>query len=108
MDLVELLTVTEHFLLQDRGVVVVPDFAVPAGGWKNCSQTVIIMTPDGRSLDATARLEVWHFNIRDPAVPMEKRWRLVVSFPTLTKQDVPIGCKVMIPRSLENTMQLRQ
>jgi uncharacterized protein with HEPN domain len=99
--LVELLTVADHFHLQHHGVVVKPDFALPAGGWKSCSKTVVIVTPDGRNHEATARLEIWHFNIRDPAVSAEERWGLVVSFPTMTKAEIPIGSKILIPQSLE-------
>ena len=43
-DLVELLTVTERFQL-DNGLVVVPDFS-PPNGWKNRSETVTIVLPD--------------------------------------------------------------
>lgn len=108
MDLVELLTVADHFEIQGRGVVVVPDFAPPDGRWKNFSQTLVIITPDGRNHEATAHLQLSHFLIRDPAVSVEKRWRVVVSFPTLTKEEVPIGSKVMVPQSLKNAMQLGQ
>lgn len=102
--LVELLTVADHFQLQHHDVVVLPDFMPPAGGWKTCSQTVSVVTPDGQRREATARLAVWHFNIRDPEASMEKRWRLVVSFPGMSKEDLPIGSKIMVPQLLKAAM----
>jgi hypothetical protein len=101
MDEVELLTVVDHFQLQSRGLVVVPDFDVPARGWKDCAQPAIIVTPDGRSHEAMAHLSAWHFHISDSAVTAAKRWRLVVYFPTQTKEEVPIGSKIMVSRSLK-------
>jgi hypothetical protein len=105
MDLVELLTVSDHFQLQRIGLVVVPDFSAPPG-WKPRSETVMIVTPDGQSQEATARIEVWHAEIRDPAVPADRRWRLVVSFPEMTKERVPIGSRIMASQALRAAMRV--
>src|SRR5262245_60891245 len=91
-DLVELLTVAERFQLHD-GLVVVPDFSVP-DGWKNRSETVTIELPDRKPRAAKASLAVAHFRIPDPAASSDKCWRVVVSLPAMTKEDVPIGSKV--------------
>jgi hypothetical protein len=104
-DLVELLTVAERFQLSN-GLVVVPDCSVP-GGWRNRSETVTIVLPDGRHRSATASLLVAHFHIPDPAASIDKRWRLVVSFPMMTMVDVPIGSKVTVPLSLRVAILLR-
>jgi|SRR6476661_3585614 hypothetical protein len=104
MDLVELLTVADRFQLSSS-LVLVPDFSVPKG-WKPRSETVVIVKPNGESREATACLAVTHFNIRDPAVSAERRWRLVMSLPTMTKDEVPIGSKIMAPQSLRASMQL--
>jgi hypothetical protein len=104
-DLVELLTVAERFQL-NYGLVVVPDFSVP-DGWKNRSETVTIVLPDGKHRVARASLAVAHFRIPDSAASSDKRWRLVVSFPTMTEEDVPIGSKVMVPLSLRAAIQPR-
>jgi len=58
------------------------------------------------SREATACLAVTHFNIRDPAASAERRRRLVVFLPSMTKEEVPIGSKVMAPQSLRASMQL--
>jgi hypothetical protein len=105
VDRVELLTVSDHFQLQGAGLVVLPDFSAPPG-WKPRSESLVIVTPGGESQEATARLEVWHAEIRDPAVPADRRWRLVVSFPELTKERIPVGSRIMGPQALRSAMQL--
>jgi len=102
-ELVELLTVAEHFQL-NNGLVVVPDFSVP-DGWRNRSENVTIVLPDGKRRTAKASLAAVHFRMPDPAASLDKRWRLVVSFPTMTKELVPIGSKVMVPVSLRSAIQ---
>jgi hypothetical protein len=91
IDLVELLTVADRFQLSS-GLVVVPDFSLPKG-WKARSETVAIVTPEGESRKILACLMATHFNIPDPTVSADRRWRLVVSLPTMTKEEVPIGTK---------------
>jgi hypothetical protein len=102
MDLVELLTVADRFQLSS-GLVVVPDFSLPRG-WKARSETVEIITPDGENRKTCACLMATHFNIPDPTVPADRRWRLVVSLPTMTKEEVPIGTKIMVAKSLKLEM----
>jgi hypothetical protein len=104
MDLVELLTVASHFQLQRRGLVIAPDFAAP-NTWKARSEEVVIRRPDGHERGALARIEVWHFEIRDPTISANHRWRLVVSLPALTKEDVPVGSKVMVTQILRAEME---
>jgi hypothetical protein len=103
-DLVELLTVADHFQLANRSVVVVPDFSLP-NGWKARSETVTIVLPVGKCREAKASLKVGHVNIPPAIGDEDRRWRLVVSFPTLTKEDVPIGSKVMVAVSLRAAIQ---
>jgi hypothetical protein len=98
MDLVELLTVAVRFQFADR-LLVLPDFSLP-NGWKPRSEAVVVVTPDGQRHEVEASLLVMHLNIRDPAASVDKRWRLQVYFPTLAKEEVPIGSKVMVPPSL--------
>jgi len=102
-DLVELLTVEERFQLS-TGLVVVPDFSVP-DGWKVRSEDVIVVLPDGKHREAKATLAVAHFRIPDPTASPDRRWRLVVTFPTMSKEDVPVGSKVMVPASLRAAIQ---
>jgi hypothetical protein len=101
--LVELLTVSDHFAME-RGLVVTPDFAPPVG-WKARSEPAVVVTPDGESREMTACLEVWHFEIRDPA-RADKRWRLVLLFPAAGNEDVPLGSKVMVSQQLKAAVDL--
>ena len=103
MELVELLTVADRFQLS-YDLVVTPDFAVPAKGWRPCSQTAILVTPEGRSFETTVGMAIAHFNISDRGAPEERRWRVVVSFPKLTKEEVPIGSKLMVSRTLKEAL----
>jgi len=95
--------VPERFQLSNR-LVVAPDFSAPQG-WKNRSETVTIVLPDGKHSEAKASLELAHFRIADPTASPERRWRLVVSFPTMTKEGLPKGSKVMVPKSLKAAIQ---
>ena len=99
VDLVGLLTVADRFQLSS-GLVVVPDFSLPSG-WKARSETVVIVTPDGESRKTAASLLSAHFRIPDPTVSADRRWRLVVSLPTMTKEEVPTGTKIMVPKALK-------
>jgi hypothetical protein len=49
-----------------------------------------------------ARLELWHFNIPDHKVAAQNGFAMVLSFPTLTKADISIGSRIMVPKSLWN------
>jgi len=100
----ELLTVADTFQLSHVGLTLMPDFAVPNGTWKSRSAPVVVITPDGQELETTAQFNMTHFNIPDPSVSVEKRWRVVISIPTLHKQQVPIGSRVMVSSEVKNAL----
>jgi hypothetical protein len=102
MDLVELLTVEQHYQFADR-LLVLPDFSMPLG-WKQRSDTVVVVTPNGQRRDVEANLWVIHLYTGDRSAPADKRWRLQVSFPTMCKEEVPIGSKIMVAPSLRAAM----
>lgn len=89
----ELLTVQEHFDITGRGLVLLPDFDVPKG-WKNQSEIVLVVAPDGTTRELAAHFELIHFNIRDPGIDANRRWRVSVSLPSASKAAVPIGSKI--------------
>lgn len=91
---IELLTVQEAFQLQGIGLAIVPDFSVPRAGWKDATYQVRVVKPNGQQIKADANFHVCHFNIPDPSVPLDKRWRVIVSFPSLTEDDLPAGSKI--------------
>jgi hypothetical protein len=97
---VELLTVQDHFDMTGRGLVLLPDFDVP-DGWRDRSDTVIVVTPDGERQEFLAHFSIVHFNISDPNVDSKGRWRVSVSLPTASKSTVPIGSKVLCESRLK-------
>jgi len=100
----ELLTVKHVFELQGIGLTVAPDFSIPKAGWKNGNHRVCVVKPNGEQLEADANFHVWHFNIRDPYAPLDQRWRVVISFLSLTKDDLPAGSRILGERTMAATL----
>jgi len=96
MTSIELLTISDYFQLPKIGLVLAPDFSLPRAGWTNFASEVVVERPDGSQLPTTAKFSQTHFLIKDPSVPIDKRWRITVSLPGLTKRDIPIGSKVLV------------
>ena len=89
--------VEERFQITDRGLVLAPDFSVPSKGtWKNFTTNIEVETEEGERKKFEANYWLSHFNIRDPSVPMDKRWRVVLNLPKAKKEDVPIGSKIFV------------
>ena len=102
MNAVELLTVEASFTLSEWGIVLVPDFPVP-DGWKDRTETVTVVQPNGEKYDATIRLSKAHFNIPDPRVSLEKRWRVVARLPNW-KKEVPVGSKILVSQEVRDAI----
>jgi hypothetical protein len=91
----ELLKVEDHFQLKNIGLTVVPDFSVPSKGkWNDFYTELKVLTPDGKESIQRAHIGTWHFNIRNPSVSIDKRWRVVISFPESDKESVPVGSTI--------------
>lgn len=99
-DIKLLLTVADRFQIDHLGLVLAPDFSVPGGNWSNQTHTLTIETPEGDRFDAESVFGLSHFNIRDPEVSIDRRWRVTVRLPQILKEQVPIGCKVFASPSL--------
>jgi hypothetical protein len=107
MQRVELITIEDTFWLAGNGVqllILRPDFSVPAGGWKDITQKVTIVTPDGNEIEATAEITLQHFNIREPEVSIDKRWRVGLYLTDAKKDDVPIGSKVLVSQVVRDAL----
>jgi len=96
----ELLTVEDRFMIERVGLVVVPDFSVPGNDWKPSEETVAIQRPDGITLEVVAKFSLSHFNIPDPDVPVDLRWRVTICILDRAKEDVPIGSKLLVRQEL--------
>ena len=90
-----LLTVEDCFLIEGRGVVILPDFPVPTG-WKNRTETVVVIKPDGQRYEAMAEFSMSHFRLLDPEAPIDKRWRVIVLLPGQKKEDLPAGSQILV------------
>src|SRR5262245_48431293 len=103
MERVELFTVVDTFQIPSLGLVVTPDFSVP-DRWKNVSDMVRIVTPDGHEFEALARFNMTHFNIPSSG-DVDRRWRIVVCFPKEKKDDVPVGSRIFVARELRTSLR---
>ena len=100
----ELLTVEQVFQLRGIGLTALPDFSVPKPGWKNGTRRVRVVKPNGEELEADANFHASHFKLLDPSAPLDKRWRVVISFPSLTKDDLPVGTAILCDRTIAATL----
>jgi hypothetical protein len=103
MSRVELLTVENSFQISGLGVVIIPDFSVP-DGWQHRKESVTVATPDGEQFEAIAQFNIWHFNIPDPEVSDDRRWRVVVLLPDRTKDELPAGSRIMVSPELRDAI----
>ena len=107
MERVELLTVEETFWLGRSGAMMLvlhPDFSVPKGGWKSIKEKVVIVRPNGCEIEATAEITLQHFNIKDPTVPIDKRWRVGLYLTDAKEEDAPIGSKILVSRGVRDAI----
>jgi hypothetical protein len=96
----ELLAVEATFTINRVGLVFMPDFPVPENDWKPSEETVTIQRPDGIMLETVARFNLSHFNIPNPAVSVDRRWRVTICILDRGKEDVPIGSKLLVRKEL--------
>lgn len=107
MERFEILTVEDTFWIDRDAVnllILRPDFSVPKGGWKSRTETVVIRRPDGQEFAATAQIELSHFNISDPHVSIDERWRVIILLTNTTKNDVPIASKILGSQQLRDAL----
>ena len=89
----------------ERCVLIVhPDLSVPPAGWKELSETVAVLMPDGREFEATAQISLSHLNIKDPDVSIDQRWRVTISFQGMTSDNVPDGSKIPVSHETRDAL----
>jgi len=107
MERLQLLTVEDTFWIEGNAVpmlIIHPNFSVPRGGWQSRTETVVVMRPDGQMIDATAVISMTHFNIPEPSVPIDKRWRVCMRLTNRTKEEVPIGSRILVSQELRDAL----
>jgi hypothetical protein len=55
--------------------------------------------PTGEELEADASFHATHFKLLDQSAAFDKRWRVVISFPSLTKDDLSVGSTILCDRT---------
>jgi len=100
----ELMTVDAVFLIDRLGLIVATDFSVPNNDWKPSKENITIERPDGTKVNAVAQFNHSHFNIPDPSVPMDRRWRVTICILNFDKDNVPIGSKLFVRTELANQL----
>jgi len=91
----------------ERGVLVVePRLRVPRDGWKERTEAVLVLRPDGHELEATAQISLSHLNIRmsERDDTVDQRWRVSVWFYGLTGDDIPDGSKILVSRDTRDAL----
>ena len=105
-DRLELLTIEDRIQIGSRGVYLIPDFSVPKALWKDWTEKVTIISPGGVAFEATADFGLSHFNIPDPKVPLDARWRVVVVITDRKKEEMPVGSKVLASPEVIRALEL--
>ena len=100
---VELLTVIDCFLIEGRGLIILPDFSLPKG-WKNRDEQTKIIKPSGEELELTAKFQSTHFSYAAPNTPLDQRWRVIVLLPGKTKEEMPIGSRLIVSSELKDML----
>lgn len=83
-------------MIKGLGFFVVPDFSVPRNDWKPYQENVTILSPDGTEFKSVAKFHLWHFNLPNPSVAMDRRWRVTICLLNIAKEDVPVGCQQLV------------
>jgi hypothetical protein len=104
MKRVELLTIADRFQISGVGVFLRPDFSAPSGRWSARTETVRIVKPDGQDFETSARFELSHFNISDPTVSIDLRWRVTIMLPDTSSEDVPVGSKLFVSQEIRDEL----
>lgn len=87
-----------------RWLIIHPDLSVPPAGWNQRTETVTILTPEGREFEATATFCLSHINIKDPRVSIDQRWRVIVCLEGMTSDSVPVGSKIFVSRETREAL----
>jgi hypothetical protein len=107
VDLVELLVV-EYCFDTNMGLVLVPDFPITDNSVAMKNDDVTIVTPDGARLESNAEIAITHLNLTDRTGSTDKRWRLSVFLKNLSKADVPIESRLLVPANIAGKILTRQ
>ena len=108
MERVELLTVEHTYQIRPDMLLISPAMPVPwdskGHGWRDRTEQVGVVRPDGRELEATAQINMTYLNIPDPSVPPEARWIVRMWLTDRTSEDVPVGSRVLVSQEVRDAL----
>ena len=112
MERVPLITVEKTFCLRSDSqperclLVIDPRLRVPPDDWKERTETVSVLRPDGRQFEAAAQISLSHLNIKMEArdLSMDQRWKVTIVFQGLTSEDVPDGSKILVSHETRDAL----
>ena len=87
-----------------RRLIIHPDLSVPPAGWTKRTETVTILTPEGREFEATATFCLSHVNIKDQRVSIDQRWRVIMCLLGTTSDCVLVGSKIFVSRETRDAL----
>ena len=89
-----LLQVEDHFVIEGRGLVLLPLLDVPVRGCDSLpfSADVLIRRADGTEEYFTMRFAIEHFTLHGGG----SRWGICPHLPTATKESVPKGSLIFV------------
>jgi len=115
MSLTKLFTIetTNDLGLPEAGILLItPDFAVPENwadiGWRERTEPVMVKTPEGEHIDATAQINMTHLNIPDPDIHPRKRWRIKIWLTDRSKDEIPVGSELFVPPDVAESLKLAE
>ena len=103
VNLVELLIVEDCFLIEGRGLVVIPDFSVPYG-WKDRTDVATVVRPNGEKYEVNAQFSLSHYRLIDSNAPIDKRWRVVMLLLSREKEELPRGSRILVSLEIRDAL----
>lgn len=113
MERVPLITVERTFCLGSesspgrRVLIVHPDLSVPSEGWKERTETVTVLRPDGSEIEAAAQISLSHMNFKMSErhlTTLDQRWRVTILFRGMTSDAVPDGSKILVSHETRDAL----
>jgi hypothetical protein len=89
-----LLTVEDHFLIEGRGLIVVPHLDIPPAPrrFTPFSDDVRIQRPDGTEQTFSTQFLIEHVSLQGGG----SKWNIVPMMPMGTKETIPIGSHIFV------------
>lgn len=89
-----LLTVEDHFLIEGRGLIVIPHLDLPPAPRRFVPffDDVLVERPDGTEMHFSTRFLIEHVSLRGGG----SKWNIVAMFPHGTKETIPIGSCIYV------------